>query len=398
MPTSFMTRHGRTVANYLGTKANEQHKKARECERQREWYADKAQLVRDFMANSPVIMFTVIYVILVVVDAFVMRPIINVVVSHGLQMEGPLMRNVFLLIYLFLAIALTVGFGYGFGKAFDGKLRDLQVELERVTANGKARAIIEEEVLADERRDRIVGAVFGSLLLVLLLLLSAFRIYLTNNFEIKLDSPDDWFSLLLPLALGAALCFFGIYKDVLVRSLLFERNRDKFEAKRDDHVESYSKYARQAKEQDEEAIAAQEETEKSADLIKLLYRYNNQSVSDPGFYDELKEISVELMYKGQPVVGLQVAGITGDGLSINTVTNSDGKAMLLWTSDSDFLKVLRIGEKNLPGARWLNRSQVKLDMANLMGQNSMQDAVERLARHRLNGSEAQPIEELKKTE
>lgn len=393
-----MTRHGRTVANYLGTKANEQHKKARECERQREWYADKAQLVRDFMANSPVIMFTVIYVILVVVDAFVMRPIINVVVSHGLQMEGPLMRNVFLLIYLFLAIALTVGFGYGFGKAFDGKLRDLQVELERVTANGKARAIIEEEVLADERRDRIVGAVFGSLLLVLLLLLSAFRIYLTNNFEIKLDSPDDWFSLLLPLALGAALCFFGIYKDVLVRSLLFERNRDKFEAKRDDHVESYSKYARQAKEQDEEAIAAQEETEKSADLIKLLYRYNNQSVSDPGFYDELKEISVELMYKGQPVVGLQVAGITGDGLSINTVTNSDGKAMLLWTSDSDFLKVLRIGEKNLPGARWLNRSQVKLDMANLMGQNSMQDAVERLARHRLNGSEAQPIEELKKTE
>jgi hypothetical protein len=359
----------RTLANEKAAKANKHFKKAREADKMYHWYNHKVRIVRDFLLNSPWALFTLIYFALLIIDAFIMKPIIAVVVQHGFKFTGDLMLLLFVVIYVVLVAALTIGVAYGFAKVFDQKLRGLQVELDTISSPGIARSVIEEEIRTDEQRDRMLGVVFAIILFALLITLSLYRNYIMNGFEVKFNSPDDWVNLLIPIALALALCFFGIYKDVVYRLYRLKSDMAKYESLRDGNQDRADELAKQAVEQEHEAKNNHEDIQPSADLKMLLERYEGQSIVNDTFYDEVRVVKIRLTNKNKPVEGIQVLGITGDDVTIYKTTDAAGIAIMEWTTEADFIRTLKIGSFELRGNRWQDGSTVDVELEDFVMAN-----------------------------
>lgn len=359
---NYNSRYMRTLANDLAASSNKHFKAAREAERHYQWLNDKVQKVRDFLISSPWLLFTVIYFILLFIDAWIMKPIVALIVQDGMKMSGEWTTWLFVAIYVLLVAALTIGVAYGVAKLFDGKLRELQIELAMISRPGVARSIIADEIKIDEAKDLKWGIVCGVILFSLLIGMALYRNYLVNDFQIKFNSPDDWVNLLLPIAVATALCFFGLYKDTVFRLWRFKTDRDEQKAIRDSNQQRADDIAKQAIEQEYEARKNLEEITHSAELVELIKRYETQSVISETFYDEVKTVSVQLRQKSAPVAGIQVIGFTGDDSAIYKTTDIDGIALLEWSTDSDHVRTIKIGGYGLPGTRWMDGSTVSVDV------------------------------------
>jgi hypothetical protein len=138
---------------------------------------------------------------------------------------------------------------------------------------------------------------------------------------------------------------------------------------RDDFQNKADEYARQAIEQEQEALNNKEEIPYSAELTKLIERYRNQSVADVTYYDEVRMVNVTLLNKSQPVSGIQVMAITGDDVTIYETTDLNGTAQIRWTSEVDFVRAIRIGNLELKGNRWLDGSSIKVDLEDFVVSN-----------------------------
>jgi len=362
---NFIATYFRPLANALAANANGIFQNAKTTFRQFNWYANKLKKTDEFLLNSPWRLFSLIYFGLLTIDGFIMKPIIALVVQHGFQLDGDIMIFVFVFIYLILVMGLTIGVAHGLARFVDAKLRDLHIELDAITTKGKARFVIEQEVRGREGGAAIIGVVFATMLIALLISLSLYRNYVVNDFMISFDSPDDWVNIILPLALGLALCFFGIYKDVLFRRLWMKSNMNSTNKELGRLKQRYLNMAKQTIEQEEEALNALETSPISADLQLVLERHNNNSISDDNFFDELHWVQVELSVNNKPIPGIQVLGITGDAETIYTMSDEGGTAMIEWTTDSDMIRTIRIGSVDLKGNRWMHGSTIKLDLAEI---------------------------------
>lgn len=359
---NFTHSYCRTVANELAAKANKFFNKAKEADSKFYYYDHKVYLIRNFLLNSPWLLFTILYFSILIVDAVFMKPIIQVVVQHGFRMQSDFSLYLFISIYILLIGGLTIGVAYGFSKYMDKKLRELQVEMDSVSRPFITKSVIEDEIQKVEYRERNLGIIFGILLSSLLISLSLYRNYIVNEFQLKFDSPDDWLNIIIPIALGVALCFFGLYKDIVVKLLWFKNKRNSYEELRDIYQANANNLTRQSVEQDNEAIKKNESIQYSADLNEVIKRYENQSISDGNYYDNVKSIEIILMAKGIPVPNVQIAALTGDSDTIFATSGTNGKAIVTWVTESDFIKNLRIGPYNVNGNRWLNGSVVSIDL------------------------------------
>lgn len=355
----------RTEANNQATFACMHHKAAGEADKNAQYFNHKLEIMRNFLLNSPWLLYTIMYFSLLIIDAIFMRPIIGVVVAHGFLLKGPFYLVLFVIIYVVLVSALTIGAAYGFAKMFDAKLRSLQVELDTISRPGVARTIIMGAVLADEKRDRNLGVFFTVLLVILLVSLSLYRNYLTNDFTISFITPADWLNLILPISIAAALVFFGIYKDTLVRKLYFENRRKYFEGLSTGNLLKSKQYSRQAIEQEYEARKNNEDSEMSADLKQVFIWYKDIPTSNPNYFEYEKCVTIQILNKGILIPGIQVIALTGDDSSIFKTTGDDGIAKLSWRSESDFIKSIRIGKNELPGKRWFDGQSIKIDLTEI---------------------------------
>ncbi|MCX6249733.1 MAG: hypothetical protein NTX61_03180 [Bacteroidetes bacterium] len=358
----------RSFANWLAMLASKQYKLAAEADKNAKYFKQKTEIMRDFLLNSPWILYTIMYFSVLLIDAFFMRPIIGVVVAHGFLLTGRLYLILFVIIYVVLVSAMTIGAAYGFAKLFDSRLRDLQVELNTFSQPGITRTVIFQQVQSDEKRDRFVGIFFTILLAILLISLSLYRDYLTNDFRILFVTPADWLNLILPITLAAALVFFGIYKDTIVRKIWFENRQKYYEKHAEINHMAYEEYSRQAMEQEIEAVKNNETTDKSADLEWIIMMHKSPSVN-PNFYNRVKAVLVIISNKGTRVEGVQVTALTDDECSIYSISEKDGSAKLTWQSDCDFIKTINIGKVQVPGTRWFDGDIIRIDLSEFMLSN-----------------------------
>jgi hypothetical protein len=354
----------RSLANWLAMLATERYKQAAEHEKNASYFKQKVEIIRDFLLNSPYVLYTIMYFLLLMIDAIFMEPIIGVVVSHGFMLTGKIHLLLFILIYIVLVSALTIGAAYGFAKSFDTRLRDLQVELDTFSQPGVVRSVIFQQVVDREKRNKALGIFFSIVLMVFLILLSLYRNYLTNNYGIFFNTPSDWLNLVLPLAMGAALIFFGIYKDILVRKIVFGNKYKVHSTKLDTHFLSFKDYSRQAIEQDNEAEKINDTIERSADLKWVLLNHQETSVIN-NIFTRTKSISLVISNNGSNIEGIQVIGFTDDECSAHTISNKEGFAELTWQSDCNFIKDIQVGQYHIPGTRWFDGDTIRIDLSKL---------------------------------
>lgn len=352
----------RTIANELASKANNCFNKAKVANTKYEFYSHKVSLARNFLLNSPWVLFTILYFLILVVDAVLMEPIIQVVVQHGFKMTSTWSLYLFIGVYILLVSGLTIGVAYGFSKMLDHKLRELQIELETVSRPGVAKIVIADEILSEEQKEKSLGIVFGILLMTLLVSLSLYRNYIVNGFNLQFNSPDDWLNLILPIALGIALCFFGLYKDVVVKLLRFKAKVKRYEEEKDEFHSKSNYLSRQALEQDSEAVKNGESIPYSAELNEAINRYKNNKQADAWYYDDKKRIQVNLIAKGLPVPNVQVTSITGDNETVFKITDNDGIAIIEWITDCDFVRNLKIGSYDVKGNKWHDGQMISIDL------------------------------------
>lgn len=359
----------RTIANEKAANSNNNFNKAKVAFRKKEYWKNKVDIIRNFLLNSPWVLFTILYFLILIVDAVLMKPIIQVVVEHGFKMESEFSLYLFVIIYILLVTGLTIGVAYGFSKLLDHKLRELQIELETYSRQNVAKSIIEAEVLEEEDRERKLGILFAFVLFALLISLSLYRNYIVNEFTLKFDSPDDWLNLIIPIALGIALCFFGLYKDTVVKLLRFKAKEKKYENEREVHQTKSDSLARQAIEQAIEADRNGETIPSSAELIEVKNRYTNRQQTESTFYDDNMEVKIQLMAKGLPVPNVQVTAITGDNITLFSMSDVNGIVLVKWNSTCDYLRNIRIGPYSLEGTKWVHGSLVNIDLEDLLNKN-----------------------------
>jgi hypothetical protein len=190
-------------------------------------------------------------------------------------------------------------------------------------------------------------------------MLSLYRNYISNEFSLKFDSPDDFFNLTFPFALGIALCYFGVYKDVVFKLLRFKSKRDHYEELRDKYQKESDYYAKLAIDQNQESIKSGETTPYSADLKMLINRYEGTPRRD-SMYEVCKQVILILSKSGVPLPHVQVVGTIGE-VSIFQTTDAHGLAILEWNSDSEFLDGIHIGTYRVSG-KWADKQEVRIDV------------------------------------
>lgn len=347
-----------SLANKIASDALNRLKHAGKANADKKYFDHKSKIMRDFLLTSPVMAFVIMYVLLLGFDAFFMYPIIALTVRHGMMLQDDMYVILFIMVYVVIVAALTLGAAHGFAKLIDKKLHDLQVELELVSSPGVSKSYISDQVHKDTSRDTFFGILFSVFLFALLICLSLYRNYITNDFHLTFNSPDDWLNILWPLIFGAALIFFGIYKDTIIRKLSFESNARQAERVEEHELKAYKDLAQQAINQEMQAKHSGDDGTPSADLkrIKQLSEVN---------YEELynvKFLQVYITVGGIPASGVQVTAYT-DTDTLFSVTDYEGSALISWCSENEVINRLYAGGIELPGNGWKEGSIVKYNIS-----------------------------------
>lgn len=355
----------RTLANEFGSKSQVFFLKAKEAHRMHTYYADKVSILRNFLLNSPWQLFTIVYICLLIVDAAFMQPIVQTVVHSGFKMTGPLNDVLFMVVYILLITGLTIAVASAYSKLHDHRTRSIEIEVDLISNPGTPRSVIEERILNNEPRIMSIGLLCFGIMISLLIGLSLFRNYISNNFEIRFASPSDWLNIIIPISIGILLCYFGVYKDILIKLLKFKSKKANYEVARDKYQKESDHNARLAIEQNEEAKRIGDNTPYSADLKAVIGRYEKKSLSNE-YFEEYKYVTVNIYKGGLPISYVQIYAFTEKSdATIYQITNSNGMCRLEWNTDSEFLSGIQVGSHLISGF-WYNGDDFTIDLDGTM--------------------------------
>jgi len=357
----------RQSAHECAVTANENFEKAKNAHKKGEFWKHKLDIFNKFGLNMHMNLFMIIYVLLLCVDAKIMQPIIEVVVREGLQIDDGFQISLFVLMYIVLVIALTLGIASRLSTIISNKIFEVQAEFEKVSNPNQVLSIIKEDLHKKEKGKVIWSILFGIILAAVVICLSLTRNYLMNEFVIKVDGPDDWINIILPVAIAFALTYFGVYKDLFFKRIEIVLKKNKYDREKNTFQSECNKYDSLAMEQNNFADQYEESTLVSMELAQAIYRYKNMGMSDSDYYDDAKEIKLKLIGNEFQVDGVQVFAITGDDITIHKITNEKGEAAIAWKTATNFIKTLKIGKKVVSGSVWYDKETIEINLDDLNG-------------------------------
>ncbi len=360
--------HARSSANRIASNSVNSFKNSKENKKKKDENMLKKKTVDKVLINSPWLLYTILYFALLITDAFIMQPIIEVLVSHGLKLAGPLYLGLFIVIYIILVTALTIGIAQGIAKYLDDRLLDLQVSLESISRPNVAPSVLRQEVEKDKKSRLNFSIIFVVVLMIILVSLSLLRNHLINDYEIRFDTPADWLNLILPIALGITLIFFGIYKDVLVKYITFKNQADKAARLETIQDAAYKEYGMEAIEQDDIAVKLNATLPRSADLDWVLWNFKVPEVNSSS-YDIPKVVRVKVVNGNLPVSYVQIYAITDQDV-IYAVTNSEGLAEITWNSDAKSLNSISVSGYQIHGQNWTDGSELTCNLQDIIRINN----------------------------
>lgn len=338
------------------------------------YYRDSYEVMKRYKGRHPVILFTIIYIILLIVDTLLSSNLIRPIASEILGSNTPFSFFVASIMYATVILVLTLGASENFYKAAEKNIK-LWIELEQLQYPDKPLPIIEDDVRSSVQGSFWKGVAWTIVLFTLTLSLALYRNYIVNDHQLFVfNSPDDWIVLILPSFIATALIYFGQFKSHWQKSFEFTRKMKTTDSKRKSlKAKSYLE-GHKAEELNTQAENRNENSRMSQELRICLDRLASRAFTNDDYFDTstLYELPVVVVRQGIATPNCSVQATTADGKVLYYVTNNEGLAMIQWRSEYGYLQAIRIHNTPVFGDRFEANESITIDLDDLLGNVPLQ--------------------------
>ncbi len=356
----------RKQAAYHAAQANQARAFAQRINKLKQKAEASLQHYQDFGRKHPMVLFTILYILILLVDTSISYPLIRPLADRILQ--GIVLLGFFF--YGSLLLGLTTLASSNLFKARREQV-DLQVLLELEHNPHEGELSVRNRIEADSARHRNQGVFWTVVLILVLVAFGLFRTYLVNGHQLTFSNGADYVWLILPPVMGLLLVYLGQYK-----GLVFEKFRlARFVKRADSQIDGFRSQARVEKDIVLELLRKANdvgETElQDKGIAECVEYYKHHTSSEPEFESLVKpfDLPVTIFYKGIKQPGIPVSAITKEHQALKVNTDSTGCAVLKWKGESDLLFNLNVFELPVRGEKFAANIPIDLELQVILHQN-----------------------------
>jgi hypothetical protein len=354
-----MKKPNRLIAHELAVQANEKYAQALKTEEAKLEIDRRKNIIREKI-SLPVAFFTLfLYAGLVISDAIIMAPILKVFTVESMSISQSMVPLV-VAVYVILATAFAFFIARGFLRAISAPAREMDLEFAKLAAPDKVSSSLTRETQQSGRREfRLSLAMFLGFMFLVVIPLCLTRNYYnaSHPLRIKLSSPSDWTSMIIPVVTAIIMFMVSIYKEVVLKFLNFAWKSSSMGSAVKRLFDEAQSLGVEAIEYDFAAIEAYEGTEQSKELKEVRARYSGVSTLSK----RQRTVMVKVQRQGLPVPHMQVQGMTPYDEIIFSTTGTDGTTWLSW-NNGDYLKKIIVDRFPLNGQKFDNGQTVVVEM------------------------------------
>lgn len=339
----------RKQASHHAQRANQARANAQSINKQKKNAEASLQHYRDFGRKYPIVLFTILYILILLVDTSISYPLIRPIADRMLQ--GLVLIGFFF--YGGLLLGLSTIASSNLFKAKREQI-ELQEQLELVHNPEEGVLSIRNRVTSEANQSKKAGVFWTVLLIAVLTGFGIFRTYIVNGHQLTFSNGADYIWLILPPVFGLLLVYLGQYKGIFFEKIRMSR----FVKRADSKIDTNRSQAGEAKDMVFESLRKADEAGESEihdkGILECIEFYKHHTASDPEFLslDKPFELPVHIYYKGKKQAGIPVSAITMDQQALKVITDSTGCAVLKWKSESDRLSNLSVFELHVRGEKF----------------------------------------------
>jgi hypothetical protein len=218
-----MPKSNLTLAHESAVNANASYAQAVKAEDGQHQVDRKKKIITEKINMALAIFLLIIYAGIVVCDAIIMAPILKVFTVQSMTMSQSMVPFV-IGFYILLAMGFAIFISKGLLRAINPQAKEVDIAFGELTSPEKAPATILREAGVKWRREfRLAMALFFIFIVGVVLLLALTRNYYSPSHQlvVKVKSPSDFSSIVLPLATAVLMFLLGMYKEVVLKWLAY---------------------------------------------------------------------------------------------------------------------------------------------------------------------------------
>lgn len=339
--------------------ANTFAKEARTHRDQRDSLVDSLAAWEQIMIDCPVVLLTMSFFILAVVEIVISWTMYGDLQSSILSRPNPLL-SIFMGM---MVVSIGAVVSHYVSKRLSSSLFELEVfNLRYRNENSMALAVAEEKVRIKTRKHFRIGLVLFTILIIGVLAISFQRVGLMSAISGK---SFGLLSKLLPVIIVILEVFCGIYLGYFFRRISAKRQIVKLNKSFNKSKTACAYETHMCQECYQHSMNKGDNINYNRELRDTLYRYDRRTQDNDNYVDEIPEVknlNMLIMNDGQIVSGVQLFGLLPDNNFTNSIwTNNQGQAVLEWQTNHDCLESLMIDRIEYPGP-FKAFSSIKIDI------------------------------------
>lgn len=311
------------------------------------------------MVDCPVLMFTIAFFILGIVEIIISWQMYGDLQSSILDRPSP-----FLSIFLGLMVVLLGAVvSHYVGKRISSSLFELEVfNMRHQSKYSMPLTEAQDKVRIKTRKHFQIGTLLFIILIIGVLAISFQRVALMGAIT---GENFGLLQKLLPVIIITLEVFTGIYLSYFFRRIALRRKIQKMNKAFEANKNACAYETRLCNDIYEHAVSRNEQVTYNRELRDTIYRFTHRSQDSDMYVDEIPEtrsVKVLVMDEGHTVAGVHVFGILPGNRFTNAIwTNDVGHAVLEWQDESEFLASVMVDNCEHQGPFRAN-TNIKIDI------------------------------------
>lgn len=179
------------------------------------------QICHKTLLDAPYQWYLWLYLVLLIADAAISAPMIQLLTGEGQRLDGLFWQGVFFILYFSIIGAVTTIASEYFAINNSQRHINFYLQVRSIAMPQASAAVLEFDFQREARRKRRTAWVMVVLLSVMLAVMCLFRIFVVNGRHWNFRLIDTIH--LLPLGLMFLLLILGKYKGILIKKVLWQR-------------------------------------------------------------------------------------------------------------------------------------------------------------------------------
>jgi hypothetical protein len=361
------------MKNYNSTKTSPNAQSSNERAQSANAFAKQARGFRDIrntlaielkeweriMVDSPVVLLTIAFFILAVVEIIISWKMYGEMQASILSVPNPFLSTFMGL----MVVSLGAVVSHYVAKRLSGSLFELEVfNMMHKNNNAMPRVVAEEKVRIKTRKHFQIGLILFLILVIGVLAISFQRVGMMGAITGK---SFGLLQKLLPVIIVTLEVFCGIYLGYLFRKIWKNRKIKKQHEQFEKTKDACAYETRMCKECYDHAVQRDEQLSYNRELRDTMFRFEHRSQDNDNYVNEIQEaknIKVLVTNEGKPLQGIHLFGLLpGREFTNGIYTNDTGQAVLEWMNDENYLEGVMVNNFPFKGP-FRNNTNIKIDL------------------------------------